>query len=569
MLKALLASLRRKPLTVYYHPAYRLPLAGTEGSTAMDARRANHALHYLLREHAVRPEDIVQPSPVSYADLQRVHTVDWLESLPRASTLAHVFAVDEADVVVDELLASVRLACGGTLEAARRALHARAATLNLLGGFHHAAPARGVGFCAVNDVMVAIAALRAEGFTERVAVIDLDAHPPDGTAACRGDDSSVWLGSLSGVAWGELPNVDEVVLPKGTGDAAYLAALDGLLDRMPPPELAFVLAGGDVIAGDRLGWLGLSIAGARQRDLRVLRALGDVPSVWLPAGGYGPHAWKVLAGTGLALAFETEAPIPPDFDPLSAELADVSLKLSGEQLGGGAWNITEDDFPELYGGGKKPSPRLLGFYTRDGLEYGLERYGILPYVRRLGFGDLRIDLEETRVRLLSRDAVLFELDVDRQKLGAADVLFVNWLSLRNPRAQFSVKRPKLPGQDVPGLGLAQEATALLAIMAERLRLDGVAFRPSWFHMAYAGRHTGRFVDPRRQGRFEALVRDLKALPLLDATRAVAEGQVTLNGEPYAWEPEAMVRWLQPEAHPVDHAAIAAERERCRFAVRSR
>src|SRR5438552_2028117 len=82
---------------------------------------------------------------------------------------------DEADVVVDELLGSVRCACGGTVEAARAALQRRHPMLNLLGGFHHAAPSRGVGFCAVNDVAVAIAALRAEGFTGRVAVIDLDA----------------------------------------------------------------------------------------------------------------------------------------------------------------------------------------------------------------------------------------------------------------------------------------------------------------------------------------------------------------------------------------------------------
>ncbi len=533
----------------------------------MDARRANHALHYLVKEHAVRAEDIRQPQAITYTDLQRVHTPDWLESLSKASTLAHVFAVDEADVVVDELMQSVRLACGGTLAAARHALEHRHATLNLLGGFHHAAPARGVGFCAVNDVAVAIAALRAQGFAGRVAIIDLDAHPPDGTAACFASDKTVWIASISGVAWGELPGVDEIVLPKGTGDADYLAALETLLDRMPPAELAFVIAGGDIIAGDRLGWLGLSVAGARTRDLTVLRHLGEVPSVWLPAGGYGPHAWKVLAGTGLALAFETEAVIPPDFDPLGAELSDIAMELSGEKLGGGgAFSLSEADFPELFGA-KKAEPRLLNFYTREGLEYALERYGILPFVRRLGFTDLRIELEPTRMRLLSHDAVLFELEVDRQRLDGSEVLFVNWLSLRNPRAHFSAKRPKLPGQEVPGLGLAQEATALLAIMAERLRLDGVAFRPSWFHMAYAARHGSRFIDAKRQGRFEALVRDLRELSLLDATRAVSEGRVMLDGRPYAWEADPMVRWLHAAGHAADAEAIAAERERCKFTLR--
>src|SRR6185436_3277465 len=105
-------------------------------------------------------------------------------------------------------------------------------------------------------------------------------------------------------------------------------------------------------------------------------------------------------------------------------------------------------------------------------------YGILPLVRRLGFDALNIELEPGRMRLKSKDAVLIELEVAKKVVAGAELLFVNWLSLRNPRAHFSQKRPQLPGQEVPGLGLAQEANQLLALMAERLGLAGVAFRPS-------------------------------------------------------------------------------------------
>src|SRR3989441_2002447 len=83
---------------------------------------------------------------------------------------------------------------------------------------------------------------------------------------------------------------------EGAGDAEYLGALDALLGRMPEAGLAFVLAGGDVLAGDALGRLALSLDGARERDLRGADALFRVPRVWLPAGGYGPDAWKLLAG---------------------------------------------------------------------------------------------------------------------------------------------------------------------------------------------------------------------------------------------------------------------------------
>jgi len=101
-------------------------------------------------------------------------------------------------------------------------------------------------------------------------------------------------------------------------------------------------------------------------------------------------------------------------------------------------------------------------------------------------------------------------------------------------------------------------------MAQRLGLDGVAFQRSWYHTAYAARYRGRFVDPKRQGRFEALVRDLRGIPLLQATTAVAEGRVKLNGQAYQWEPDEMVIWLKPT--PGDETLAAVERDRSHFTV---
>lgn len=574
--QALLARHRRHQLQVFHHEAYRLPLSGGEASAAhIETRRADDALHYLLRAHAISQRDLGCPEVISYEALGRVHTADYLESLMRPQTLAHIFAVDPTDVYADELMRTLRLACGGTLQAARVALQHRHPTMNLLGGFHHAAPHRGAGFCALNDVAVAVAALRAEGFTGPVGVLDLDCHPPDGTAECLGRDASVWLGSISGVDWGELVGVDETVLPAGSDDETYLHAVDALLTRMPEVELVFVLAGGDVLTGDRLGTLGLSLNGARARDLKVVDRFGSVPQVWLPAGGYSAHAWKVLAGTGLAIAFHSHEPIPTDYDPLAARMSRISSRLKTESLGATPM-VTDADIAEALGMRREGPPKLLGYYSCEGLEYALEQFGILALLRRLGFHQLHVTLDKVgqseRARLLGRDATngdsvtLVELEVERRKLGAGTFLFVNWLSLRNPRAKFSSVRPQLPGQEVPGLGLAREFSQLLGLMAKRVLLDGVAFRPSWFHMAYAARQVSRFVNPERQGRFQALVRDTKQLSLLDATRAIAEGRVRLNGEPYTWEPDEMVSWLDYRPDSVDEAAIAAERERCTFTV---
>jgi hypothetical protein len=145
-----------------------------------------------------------------------------------------------------------------------------------------------------------------------------------------------------------------------------------------------------------------------------------------------------------------------------------------------------------------------------------------------------------------------------------EVLYAHWLSLRNPRAQFSPTRPRLPGQEVPGLGLAHETGTMLARMAVRLGLGGVVFRPAFFHTAYAARHEFVFVDPDRQGRFEALLRDLAHLPLLEATDAVSDGRILMDGVPYVWEADEMVYWLRES--PVDPGEVERERDRVRFTV---
>ncbi len=541
----------------------------------MESRRADDALYYLLHAYAIAPSDVSQPEALNYSDALRIHSSQYIESLHTAEVLARIFAVDPSDVPVDEVLRTLRLACGGTLLGVRQTLGDRRPVLNLLGGFHHAAPDRGAGFCALNDLSIAIAAVRSDGFRGQVGIIDLDFHPPDGTAECLKNDRKVWIGSISGADWGALEGVDEVCLPARTTDAVYLAALRELLSRMPMVDLALVIAGGDVLTGDHLGNFDLSLGGIAERDLCVARHLGTTPQVWVPGGGYSPHTWKIVAESGLVLAFDRLIPVESKYDPLAARMSKVARSLRPESLGSDAL-MSDVDLAEALGMQRPRAPRLLGFYTAEGLEYALENYRLLPMIRRLGYDRLRIEIEAggagDRSRLLGIDLdtgiehSLVELEVERRQLGGGTVMFVNWLSLRNPRTQFSALRPQLPGQNVPGLGLAKEMAHLLTLMARRLHLDGVAFRPAWYHMAYAARHTGRFVDPKRQGRFLALVRDLRSISLLTATRLLAEGKVRLNAEPYTWEADEMVHWLNPPAIADETAAIAEASDRSHFTI---
>lgn len=210
---------------------------------------------------------------------------------------------------------------GATIEAARAALDEGIAA-NLAGGTHHASADQGGGFCVFNDVAVAARLMQAEWHRRhrrllRVAVIDLDVHQGNGTAAIFRDDPTVFTLSVHGAKnfpfRKERSDLD-VDLPDACGDAVYLEALDAALDELwarhadGPPGLVFFLAGADPHEGDRLGRLKLSTGGLAERDRRVFTAVRErrIPLALSMAGGYGhdlADTVQVQINTlGLALA---------------------------------------------------------------------------------------------------------------------------------------------------------------------------------------------------------------------------------------------------------------------------
>lgn len=564
----------RRSVPVFYDPAYRLPFASFEASAGVEPRRADFVAWYLLDRRVISAADVRAPRRALYADLARVHGSALLESLGRRETLASVYAVDASDVPVDETLNTVRLACGGTLDAARVAIQSEGPAVNLLGGFHHAAPTRAAGMCPVNDMAVAVATLRSEGFRGGVVIIDLDAHPPDGSAECFCGDPTVWIGSLSGSSWDGILGVDETVLPEGCTDERYLRDLSELLGRMPAkPGLGFVIAGGDVLADDRFGKLGLTLDGARRRDLMVAEALQGIPSVWLPGGGYHHDAWKILAGTVLALTRGSREPIPETYDPLRARYKRVWQSLSvgdGKPLD---LSLTSEDVEASLRLRGQENHLFLGHYSAEGIEFALHHCGILGHLQRLGYGHFKVEVDEAspgdRIRLFGDSDggkhLLLECVAEKTKVEGIEALYAHWLTLRNPRASFSERRPQLPGQELPGLGVAREAGEVLARIARELGLAGVMYRPAWFHMAYAGRYHFRYLDPRRQGRFEAMLRDLGNVPLREITLAFAQGRVRMNGEPYTWDAETMIYWIG-HRRKEDRRIVEAERARAHFGL---
>jgi acetoin utilization deacetylase AcuC-like enzyme len=187
-----------------------------------------------------------------------------------------------------------RRSVGATLAACAAAAEDGVA-VNLAGGTHHARRDRGQGYCVFNDVAIAALARCRTDPSARVAIIDLDVHQGDGTAAILGGAAEVFTLSLHGSRNYPARKIDghlDIGLPDGTGDSGYLDALDEALARMRErfaPTFVVYLAGADPHEGDRLGRLRLTFDGLRARDARVfdLALRLDVPVAVAMGGGYG------------------------------------------------------------------------------------------------------------------------------------------------------------------------------------------------------------------------------------------------------------------------------------------
>jgi acetoin utilization deacetylase AcuC-like enzyme len=259
----------------------------------------------LLEGGLLSPEELVPAEPAALAALARVHTARWVEAvleghLSESEVRRLGFPWSQA------LVLRSRAAVGGTCAAAAVALEQGFAG-NLAGGTHHAFSDHGEGFCVFNDIAVSIRALQAEGRIARAAVVDLDVHQGNGTAAVFADDASVFTFSMHGqnnFPFRKQRSSLDVGLEDGTGDATYLDALYRHLPHVldaAQPELVYYQAGVDPLAEDTLGRLSLSLAGLEARDRFVFESARhrDIPLVVTLGGGYArPLARTVAAHVG-------------------------------------------------------------------------------------------------------------------------------------------------------------------------------------------------------------------------------------------------------------------------------
>src|SRR5580658_2229801 len=281
------------PFKLVYSDDYYLPI----GAHVFPAEKYKLIHDRLLASGISAPADFVAPRPATDEDVRLVHTPEYVHKL-KTGTLS---AREQMELEVPfsaELVAAFWLAAGGSILAAENALRDRV-SINIGGGFHHAFPDHGEGFCMIHDVAVAIRRMQRDGKIRTAMTVDCDVHQGNGTAAI-----------FAGERGGRLPNVFtislhqennypalkpassiDINLPDGTGDDEYLAWLDNALNsglRQFAPELLCYIAGADPYREDQLGGLSLTIKGLKKRDelvFNVARARG-IPVMVTYAGGY-------------------------------------------------------------------------------------------------------------------------------------------------------------------------------------------------------------------------------------------------------------------------------------------
>jgi acetoin utilization deacetylase AcuC-like enzyme len=575
-------------LPVVYDVSYQKHVAGMP----FDPRRGEKIVTALEMEGTLTRRNFSAPRAASVENLLRVHTPEYLHRLQEEGALTRILGAEIGGREAEAVLDLQRLMVGGTIQATRLALRSGGPAVHLGGGFHHALPDRGLGFCVFNDVAVAIARLRARGYEEKVLVVDLDLHDGNGTRAIFARDESVHTYSVHGEHWGETDAVESTSIALGPGveDGLYLDTLDRTL---PPlfesfrPGLVVYLAGTDPVAGDAIGHWRISGAAlfARDRLVTTLTRRGKaIPLVVVLAGGYGPSAWRYTARYLLWLATGRLLEPPEDEDVTLRRIHDLALWAALPPTAADpGFTLSAQDLigidPSL-----GPPVRYLGLLSRQALELRLERLGILGHLRSRGFRRVRVDLDtdETLGHTLlvvsegPPEERLVELRVKRSLTAVPDleVLAVEWLLLQNPRASFREGRGPLPGQQYPGLGLLKEVLAFLYVLCEEHGLDGVYFVAAHYHVAARTRQRVRFLQPEDEARTLAFAEAMEGLMLTEQVAALQEGRLRSaeTGEPVAWEPASMVLPVSEKLRarvtgPAYEEQVQAGRSRFSFVLR--
>lgn len=254
----------------------------------------------LLHEGTCTRENFFEPGFPQEKYILSVHREAYVRDLKELSLNARA-ARKIGFPLSKELVSRELIIAQGTIEACSYALKYGIA-MNIAGGTHHAFSYRGEGFCLLNDQAIGARYLQEKKLARKILMVDLDVHQGNGTAEIFGGDPSVFTFSMHGK--NNYPfkkeNSDlDIELADGTGDEEYLRILKSTLPELinrEKPDFIFYLSGVDILATDKLGKLGCTEAGCKERDRFVLQTCRDreIPVEVSMGGGYSPHIRNII-----------------------------------------------------------------------------------------------------------------------------------------------------------------------------------------------------------------------------------------------------------------------------------
>jgi acetoin utilization deacetylase AcuC-like enzyme len=276
------------PFKLIYDHRYDLNL----GDHVFPSQKYRLVCEALLHSGIADSNDFLSPASATDDDVLRVHTSAYVRKLKTAS-LSRAELQQLEIPYSQELIEACWLAAGGSILAGQRALQ-DGWSANIGGGFHHACPDHGEGFCVLHDVAIAIRRLQSDKAIERAMVVDTDVHHGNGTAAIFGGDDDVFtlsIHQLHNYPFVKPPSTMDINLPDGVEDEDYLVILEEHLQKAFStfsPQIIFYVAGADPYREDQLGGLALTMEGLARRDALVMEyaCKDNRPLVITLAGGY-------------------------------------------------------------------------------------------------------------------------------------------------------------------------------------------------------------------------------------------------------------------------------------------
>lgn len=276
-------------IPIAFDTTYRLPLAENH---RFPMEKYELLPEQLLLEGTCASEDFFKPVPAMLSQVHQVHDAGYVKrlcklELTKSEVRSIGFPLSEALVKREFLIA------GGTIAGAEKALKTGVA-MNIAGGTHHAFPDRGEAFCLLNDQAIAAQHLIDQNLAKKILILDLDVHQGNGTAVIFKDHPQVYTCSVHGeknYPFRKEQSDLDLALEDQCDDKTYLRLIENLLPDLyqkVQPDFIFYLCGVDILKTDKLGRLGLSIAGCKRRDELVLRFCKEngIPVQCSMGGGY-------------------------------------------------------------------------------------------------------------------------------------------------------------------------------------------------------------------------------------------------------------------------------------------